>query len=148
MKPLPPGAEALPEALAGAPLDHVAIAVVDLESASRAYEVLGLRRSGRDEVVASQGVRVRTLRGGETLVELLTPIDDDGPVARFIAKRGAGLHHIALRVGSLEAELARLEAAGVPLLSPEPQPGRAGTRVSFIHPRFAGGVLIELVEHP
>ncbi len=142
---LPPD---LPHELAGAQLDHVAMAVADLQSATDAYLLLGLVQAEADEEVPSQGVTVRALRGGPVLIELLAPLGDDGPVARFLAKRGPGLHHVALKVDDLAAELKRLAAAGVPLLDDEPRSGRAGTRVAFVHPRFAGGVLIELVEHP
>jgi methylmalonyl-CoA/ethylmalonyl-CoA epimerase len=139
---------ALPTELAGAPLDHVAVAVTDLSAAAAAYELLGLQQVGPDEEVPTQGVRVRTMAGGAVLLELLAPLPGDGPVARFIEKRGPGLHHVALRVGDLQAELVRLAAADVPLLDRQPRPGRAGTLVAFIHPRFAGGVLIELVQQP
>jgi len=150
LPPAAPGAPGLTGApeLAGAPLDHVAIAVADLDAATAAYALLGLVRAEPDEVVAEQGVTVRALRGGAVLLELLAPAGDDGPVARFLSKRGPGLHHVALRVDDLSAELERLAAAGVPLIDRAPRPGRAGTRVAFVHPRFAGGVLIELVEHP
>jgi methylmalonyl-CoA/ethylmalonyl-CoA epimerase len=146
--PVNPDPSALPAALTGAPLDHVAVAVADLDSAAAAYGLLGLERVGADEEVPTQGVRVRTLAGGAVLLELLAPLPGDGPVARFLQRRGPGLHHVALRVTDLEAELARLAAADVPLLDRQPRPGRAGTQVAFIHPRFAGGVLIELVQQP
>lgn len=136
----------LPEPLAGLALDHVAVAVEALREATTAYLALGLSPAGEDETIEEQGVRVRPLRLGDTLVELMEPIRPDGPVGRFLARRGPGLHHIALRVTAIEPLLARLRAMGAPLLDEEPRPGRAGTRIAFVHPRFTHGVLVELVE--
>ncbi len=127
-------------------LDHVAVAVDDLDAATVAWTALGLVRSGRDETVSSQGVRVRTLALGEASLELLEPVDETGPVARFLARRGPGLHHVALRVDDLDAEIERLEASGWELIDRVPRRGRAGSRVAFIHPRSTGGTLVELVE--
>lgn len=137
----------LPEPLAGHPLDHLGVAVGDIEAASRPYEQLGLTPTGPDEEVGSQGVRVRAFRAGPSLIELLAPTRNDSPIRTFLDKRGPGLHHVALRVEELESEIRRLRALEVPFLTPEPGPGRAGTRVIFIHPKWSGGVLIELVEH-
>lgn len=136
----------LPEPLDGLALDHVAVAVEALDAATSAYLALGLRRTGEDETIEEQGVRVRPLRLGDTLVELMEPTRDDGPVGRFLARRGPGLHHVALRVPALEPLLARLRAMDAPLLDEAPRPGRAGTRIAFVHPRFTHGVLVELVE--
>lgn len=137
----------LPTLLSGTPLDHVAIATDDLDAATSSYRLLGLEQVGADETVPTQGVTVRMLKGGPVLIELLTPTHENSPVARFLAKRGPGLHHIALEVNDLGAELERLSQAGAPLLDLEPKQGRGGSLVAFIHPRFAAGVLIELVEH-
>lgn len=128
-------------------LDHVAIAVRELDGVTAALATFGLTPVGPDEHVSNQGVTVRVLSGGPVLVELIRP-EGEGAVARFLEKRGPGLHHIALKVADIEAEHARLQAAGVPLLSAAPVPGRAGSKVVFVHPSYAGGVLIELVEHP
>ena len=136
-----------PAELAGLPIDHIGIAVQDLEQASQAYRLLGLSPEGEDEVVSGQGVRVRAFRAGGSLLELLEPTQDDSPIAQFIAKRGAGLHHIALRVEALEQQVAALLAQGARFINTEPREGRAGTRVVFLHPKWAQGVLIELVEH-
>jgi methylmalonyl-CoA/ethylmalonyl-CoA epimerase len=136
----------LPEALVGLPIDHVAIAVPDLDAAG-AWSALGLPRSGDDEDVPGQGVRVRALRAGEGLIELVAPTTPTSPVARFLATRGPGLHHVALRVPDVEEAVARLLAAGAAFVDPTPRPGRAGTRVVFLHPRWTGGTLVELVEH-
>lgn len=129
-------------------LDHVAIATPDLDAGSAPYLALGLAPEGLDEDVETQGVRVRAFVVGGSLVELLTPTREDSPIAAFLARRGPGLHHLAFRVPDLPAELARLKAEGAALLNEEPRPGRAGSRVAFAHPKWGGGVLIELVEHP
>jgi methylmalonyl-CoA/ethylmalonyl-CoA epimerase len=133
--------------LEGLALDHVAIAVPSFEAAGP-YLALGLRTEGPDEVVASQGVAVRVLRMGDTVIELLAPLGADTPVARFLDRRGPGLHHLAFRAGDLAAEIARLQALGARFVDPEPRPGRGGSRVVFLHPRWTGGVLVELVAHP
>lgn len=132
----------------GLPLDHVGVAVWKLEEGSRPYQLLGLVKDGDDEEVSAQGVRVRTLRGGESLVELLEPTSPDSPLQKFLDKRGPGVHHLAFRVGNLKAEIARLHAEDAQFINLEPQPGRHGSRVVFLHPAWAGGVLVELVEHP
>ncbi|MFC4456331.1 methylmalonyl-CoA epimerase [Deinococcus sonorensis] len=129
-------------------LDHVAIATPDLETGSAPYLALGLHPEGPDELVESQGVQVRAFRLGETLIELLAPVRPDSPIARFLEQRGPGLHHLAFRVPQLEAEVERLEAEGARLLNREPRPGRAGSRVVFLHPKWGQGTLMELVEHP
>ncbi len=137
----------LPDKLSGLPLDHVGIAVSDLEAASAPYRLLGLVQVGEDEVVVSQHVRVRALQVGASLLELLEPTAPGSPIATFLAKRGSGLHHVALRVDDVTAEVARLSAAGARFVNLEPRPGRAGTRVVFLHPKWTGGTLVELVEH-
>lgn len=132
----------------GLPLDHVAIATQDLDAGAGPFTLLGLRVDGDDEDVLTQDVRVRMLLAGTVRVELLAPLGDDGPLARFLAKRGPGLHHLAFRVADIDAELKRLHAAGVVLIDEAARPGHGGTRVAFVHPRAAAGVLVELVEHP
>ncbi len=133
--------------LEGLALDHVAIAVPSFEAAGP-YLALGLRTEGPDEVVAGQGVTVRLLRAGNAVIELLAPLGADTPVARFLDRRGPGLHHLAFRVGDLEAEISRLQALGARFVDPEPRPGLGGSRVVFLHPRWTGGVLVELVARP
>ncbi|WP_221088397.1 methylmalonyl-CoA epimerase [Deinococcus aquaedulcis] len=129
-------------------LDHVAIATPDLDAGAAPYEALGLHPEGPDEEVGTQGVRVRAYQVGDTLIELLTPTRPDSPIAAFLEKRGAGLHHTAYRVADLDAEMARLKLGGARFLQEAPVPGRAGTRVAFLHPKWGQGTLIELVEHP
>jgi methylmalonyl-CoA/ethylmalonyl-CoA epimerase len=138
----------IPPDLVGRTLDHVAIAVASLDAAA-AYAALGWTADGPDELVAGQGVRVRLLRGGPgPALELLEPVDAAGPVGRFLARRGPGLHHLAFAVDDLDAEIARLQAAGARFVDPTPRPGRGGSRVVFVHPAWSGGVLVELVAHP
>lgn len=134
--------------LPGASLDHVGVAVPRLDAGAAPFLLLGLAPAGADEPVAGQKVIVRTLRAGDVLLELLAPTHDDSPVARFLARRGPGLHHLAFRVNDLDAEIARLQRDGAEFVDTTPRPGVHGTRVAFLHPRFGGGVLVELVEHP
>ena len=141
---LPPA----PLALSHLTLDHLAIATPDLESGSAPYLALGLHPEGPDETVEGQGVRVRAFVVGGSLIELLSPTRPDSPVATFLTRRGAGLHHLALRVTDLDAEMERLRVARAVFLDDEPRAGRAGTRVAFLHPKWGAGTLIELVEHP
>jgi len=131
----------------GLPIDHLGIAVEDLETATIPYRFLGLSQVGAEEVIVSQSVRVRVLQAGPNLIELLEPTSPASPIAHFLRQRGPGLHHLAFRVNDLEGELARLSADGALLIDATPRPGRAGTRVAFLHPRWTKGVLVELVEH-
>ena len=130
----------------GMKLEHVAVAVSELERGLALYrDLLGLEVSGVEDV-PEQGVRAALLRAGDVRLELLQPLSSSSPVARFIDRRGEGLHHIAFEVDDLEAVLRRLRDAGTPLVDEHPRPGAGGTRVAFLHPRAAGGVLVELVE--
>lgn len=137
----------LPDNLKTFPIDHIGIAVHNLEEASLAYSAIGLPQVGEDELVTSQNVKVRALQAGDSLIELLEPINSSSPIAKFLEKRGSGLHHMALRVDDLEAEMKRLLALDAKFISTEIRGGRAGTRVVFLHPKWSQGVLIELVEH-
>jgi len=127
-------------------LDHVGIAVEDLDAASIPYLDLGLEPLA-DEEVGGPGVRVRAFEAGGSLIELLSATTSDSPIAGFLARRGPGLHHLAFRSHDLEAEIVRLQSDGARFIDPIPRPGRAGTRVVFLHPSWGVGVLIELVEH-
>jgi methylmalonyl-CoA epimerase len=131
----------------GPRLDHVAVAVKDLQGALRAFEALGLRCSHVEEVPA-EGVRVAFLPAEDVSVELLEPTSPAGAVARFLASRGEGVHHVALRVPSLHEALTRAEAAGLRPVPPAPRPGARGTRVAFLNPKDTSGVLVELIEDP
>ncbi len=130
------------------PIDHIAIATPDLEVGSLPYVVMGFLPLCPDEEVLEQGVRVRVFRSGESLIELLAPINETSPIAKFLQTKGPGLHHMALRVPSLEPEIVRLRDLGASFLSENPRAGRAGTRVIFLHPKWGAGTLLELIEHP
>jgi len=125
-------------------LDHIGITVRDLAKARANYKRLGLRESGRERL-ADQGVELCIFELGETRIELLQPLGD-GPLARFLERRGEGLHHLAIEVADIEGELQRLREAGVRLVDEIPRRGFGGSRIAFIHPGSMNGVLIELVE--
>jgi len=129
-------------------VDHVGIAVSSLDERVRFWhDALGLELSGT-ELVPTEGVRVAFLPVGASRVELLEATRADSSIAKFIAKRGEGIHHITFQVEAVQPILDRLKAKGVQLLDDAPRPGAEGTRVAFLHPRAAGGVLVELVERP
>jgi methylmalonyl-CoA epimerase len=126
---------------------HIAIAVRNLEEQARFYrEQLGLTVREIQEV-PSEGVRIAFIPCGETLIELVEPLSPDHTVARFIEKRGEGLHHICLQTPSIRSAMATLKERGCTLLSEEPKPGADGL-IAFVHPKSSGGVLVELVEPP
>lgn len=125
------------------PVDHVAIAVHDLEAAVPMYERLTGGRGSRPEAVPAQHVRVAFVG----MIEVIEPTNDESGVARFLARRGPGLHHIGYRVDDCGAALARLVDQGFEPIDPRPRTGAGGHRVAFLHPRSTGGTLIELVEH-
>jgi methylmalonyl-CoA epimerase len=129
-------------------IDHIGIAVDSLEKRLPFWaEALGLRVTGI-ETVDSEQVKVAFLPAGTSRLELLEPTSDLSPVARFIDKRGEGIHHLTFDVGDLDAALERLAGHGVSVLGNGARAGAGGTRVAFIHPKAAGGVLVELVERP
>ena len=125
-------------------LDHIGIAVKSLDAA-RVYEALGLRIE-HVEVVATQKVKTAFLSVGDSSLELLEPTGPDSTIAKFIEKRGEGIHHICLRVENIEEHLERLKAQGYRLINEHPVPGAHGCRVAFLHPAAGNGVLIELSE--
>jgi len=128
-------------------IDHIGIAVKSLDDAIKVYEhAMGLKVSGFDQV-DEQGVRVAMLNIGESHIELLEPTGPESPIEKFMAKRGEGIHHIALRVQNIEESLERLRAAGVRLIDSVPRRGAHNTRIAFIHPSSTHGVLLELVQH-
>ena len=127
-------------------VDHVGLAVSDLERATALYEgTFGMPVVHR-ETVESQGVEAVLLDVGEGHVELLHPIGPETVVGRFIAKRGEGLHHVAYRVTDIDSTLATLKEAGIELIDSEARVGIRGSRVAFLHPKATGGALTELVE--
>jgi methylmalonyl-CoA epimerase len=126
-------------------IDHLGIAVKSLAAAKSIYERLGMNVSP-EETVEDERVRLVMVPVGESRLELLEATSDESTIAKFIAKRGEGLHHICLRVPDLEAAVANLKGDGVRLVSNEIKAGAGGHRYIFVHPQSAGGVLIELVE--
>ena len=125
-------------------LDHIGIAVRSIDTA-KIYEALGLTIE-YVETVDTQGVRTAFLSVGDANLELLEPTGADSPIAKFIDKRGEGIHHICLRVDNIEEHLARLQEKGFRLIDQAPVPGAHGCRVAFLHPAAGNGVLIELSE--
>jgi len=127
-----------------ATLDHIGIAVSNLDEALAFYrDALGLEVEAPEEV-PSQRVRAHFIPAGQAALELLEATAEDSPIAKYIAKRGPGLHHITLRVDDIAAALAQLKARGVRLIDESPRPGARGSQVAFIHPSSAQGVLVEL----
>lgn len=139
------GSAKTPSQLGNPGLHHVALVVADLDEALARYRTLGFSGSERF-VLAEQAVEVATLRSGVGWIELIRPTDPDGPIARYLAKRGEGVHHIAYAVPDLIATLKDLEAAGIRLIDAVPRTGAHGWRIAFIHPESCGGVLTELVQ--
>ena len=127
-------------------IDHVGVAVADLDAAVALHErAYGLTLAHR-EVVEEQGVEAVLLDVGEGHVELLRPLRDDTPVGRFLAKRGPGLHHVAYQVADVAATLIALRERGLRLIDEQPRTGIRGSRVAFLHPASSGGVLTEIVQ--
>lgn len=129
-------------------IDHIAIAVHDIDEAAKFYtDILRLGLSGM-EVVVEQKTKVGFLRIGETNIELVQPTSDDSPLVKFLETRGPGIHHICLEVDDIEREVEELKKRGARMIDEKPRPGAHGTRVAFVHPKSSGGVLIELNQLP
>jgi methylmalonyl-CoA/ethylmalonyl-CoA epimerase len=129
----------------GPRVSHIGIAVEAIaESLPFFRDILGLREVSLDD---SDGARIVGLSAGEPLVELLEADDPSSPIARFVAKRGPGIHHICFSVDDLDAMLERCRAAGIQLLDERPRVGAEGKRIAFLHPKSTGGVLVELSDH-
>ena len=126
-------------------IDHIGVAVVSIDDALPVYRVLGLEERRREEV-PSQKVVAAFLPAGESSIELLEPMTEDSPVARFLVKRGPGIHHICFAVRDIEAAVRDLAAKGFRLINAKPAPGADGKKVVFLHPDSGHGVLIELSE--
>lgn len=127
-------------------IDHLGIAVRDVAAASSRFEqLLGVRPGGEEEVPTEQ-VRVKFFSVGESRFELLEATSPSSAIAKFIEKRGEGIHHVCIRVDDVGAEVARLRAQGFEFVGEAPRPGAGGHRVAFVHPRSAGGILVELAE--
>ncbi len=127
-------------------IDHVGVAVEDLDAAIALHEATSDMELVHRETVAEQGVEAVLLDVGENHVELLRPLSEDTPVGKFLAKRGPGLHHVAYQVEDIEATLSALREQGVRLIDQVPRTGIRGSRVAFLHPAASGGVLTEIVE--
>ena len=129
-------------------VDHVGIAVRDLEAAVEHYRnAFGIEPVHR-ETVEDQGVEEVLFKVGTSYIQLLAATGPDTPVGKFLDKRGEGVHHIGYRVGDIEEVLAQLKSQGLPLVDEKPRPGSRGTTVAFAHPKGFGGVLVELVQEP
>jgi methylmalonyl-CoA/ethylmalonyl-CoA epimerase len=127
-------------------LAHVGIAVRALEPAIQRWtESLGFTHAGT-EGIQSMGIRIAFLRAGDVEIELLEPMRPDSTVARFLDRRGEGIHHVSFYVRDIEAALARAEAAGLEVIDRSPRDGSHGTKIAFLHPRSMGGVLVEFCE--
>ena len=128
-------------------IDHIGIAVKSLAEAVKIYEdTIGLRVSGY-ETVEDQGVNLAMIPIGDSRIELLEPLHADSPVEKFMAKRGEGIHHIAVSVDNIEEALERFKASGARLIDAVPRRGAHNSKIAFIHPASMKGVLLELVEH-
>jgi len=127
-------------------VDHIGVAVEDIDAALELYQRDYAMTLVHREVVAAQGVEAVLLDVGENHVELLAPLGPDTPVGKFLAKRGPGMHHVAYQVTDIEAALASLREAGVRLIDEQPRTGIRDSRVAFLHPKSSGGVLTEIVQ--
>ncbi len=127
-------------------IDHIGVAVTDLDAAIALYESSYRMELVHRETVTEQGVEAVLLDVGENHVELLQPLGDDTPVGRFLARNGAGLHHVAYQTQDIDEALERLKARGLRLIDETPRTGIRGSRVAFLHPRATGGVLTEIVQ--
>lgn len=127
-------------------IEHIGIAVNSLEEGEALYEnLLGVKPYKREEVL-SEKVTTSFFRQGPNKIELLAPIGDDGPISKYLAKKGPGIHHIAYAVTDILAEMERLKSEGFQLLNEEPKKGADNKYVCFVHPKSAGGVLVELCQ--
>lgn len=127
-------------------VDHIGIAVKDLAESARFYsDLLGLEMQG-EEVVEEQKVKVGFFPCGDSELELLESTSEDGPIAKFIEKKGEGVQHVALRVDNIEETLAELKSKGVRLIDEVPRYGAGGAKIAFVHPKETKGVLLELCE--
>lgn len=127
-------------------IDHIGIAVKDMDAAIKFYEeVLGMKATGT-EVVEEQKVKTAFIPTGDSEVELLESTAPDGPIAKFIERRGEGIQHIAFRVDDIDKALEELKAKGVKLIDQKPRKGAGGARIAFLHPKATFGTLVELCE--
>lgn len=128
-------------------LDHIGIAVQDLDSATEIYQAITNKKPTHKEIVASQKVETTIFEIGDSRIELLNGTDPDSPISKFIEKRGAGIHHICFEVNNLTKAKKEIEKTGLKFIEEVSSEGVGGTKVAFLHPKSTGGVLIELVEY-
>jgi len=129
-------------------IDHIGIAVKNLQDALTQYEKILDKHSVQIEEVPSEKVRVAMIAVGETRIEFLEPLSEDSAIAKFITERGEGVHHVALEVEDIKSSIAELSEAGIRVLYPEPRPGSHGKTITFLHPKSTKGVLLELCQLP
>ena len=129
-------------------IDHIGIAVKNLQDALNQYEKILDKAKVQIEEVPSEKVRVAMIAVGETRIEFLEPLSEDSAIAKFITERGEGVHHVALTVEDIKSSIAQLSEAGIRVLYPEPQPGSHGKTITFLHPKSMKGVLVELCQLP
>lgn len=127
-------------------IEHIGIAVKDLEQVGKTYEILLNTECYKTEKVESEGVETAFYAVGESKIELLAATNEESPIAKFIAKKGEGIHHIAFAVKDIRAEIRRLKAEGYQVLNEEPKKGADNKLVAFLHPKSANGVLVELCQ--
>jgi len=127
-------------------IDHIGIAVKDLQAAKALFERLTGQKVAHEESVPTEKVNTAFIQIGNTKLELLEPMNGEGPMAKFIEKRGEGIQQMAFEVADIDAEMARLKSAGFELLSDQPKLGANNTKVFFIHPRSANGILVEVLQ--
>jgi methylmalonyl-CoA/ethylmalonyl-CoA epimerase len=127
-------------------LEHIGIAVKDLDASNKLFETLFNQAPYKTEGVESEGVRTSFFKTGESKIELLEASHPNSPIAKFIEKKGEGIHHLAFEVANIEAEVARLQAAGYTLINPVPKDGADNKRIVFLHPKSTNGVLVELCQ--
>jgi methylmalonyl-CoA/ethylmalonyl-CoA epimerase len=128
-------------------IDHVAIAVNDLEAAVKQYQKAFAVTDVEFETIETEGVKIGILHLANGRIELMQPTNDNSPIKKFLEKKGEGLHHLALETDNIEGEVTRMEGCGIQFLG-KIRPGSAGTKVTFIHPKSLHGVLAELCSHP
>jgi methylmalonyl-CoA/ethylmalonyl-CoA epimerase len=131
-------------------IEHLGIAVADLKQATHLFEVLLNRKAYKEETVPSEGVTTVFFELGESKVELLGAMHEESAIYKYLQKRGQGIHHVAVEVDDIHAEMERLRAAGFELINEEPKEGADNKLICFVHPRSTGGVLLELCQekHP
>ncbi|MGO1730058.1 MAG: methylmalonyl-CoA epimerase [Flavobacteriaceae bacterium] len=127
-------------------IEHIGIAVKNLEDAAHTYEVLMQEKPYKEEAVESEGVATLFFKSGESKIELLAATSEDSPIAKYIAKKGEGVHHIAFAVDDINAEIERLEKEGYQLINKTPKPGADNKLIAFLHPKSNHGVLVELCQ--